>query len=251
MTNLALFLAKRQLGLKNHHIRETSGRKDGHFSLNKTLKGHFGCVNAVEFSRTGGFLASAGDDTRILLRKAEGHFYNRSATLKAKHGSNIFCLAFNRDASKLFSGGNDDQVIVHDLANDGFEPLDVYPHDDPVHGVSAHPELDPVFLSASSDGFVRLFDMRTGGSAAEFGNEPASSGFHSVQFNPADGRLLASASEMYGCQLWDVRNAKRAVLRYDDPLITGGNAPNLKVKFHALNDYSHKSFSRIKSARGS
>jgi DDB1- and CUL4-associated factor 5 len=32
-----------------------------------------------------------------------------------QHLSNIFCLSFNSDNTKIFSGGNDDTVIVHDL----------------------------------------------------------------------------------------------------------------------------------------
>lgn len=34
--------------------------------------------------------------------------------MKNHHYSNIFCLRFNNDHSKVFSGGNDDSVIVHD-----------------------------------------------------------------------------------------------------------------------------------------
>ena len=33
----------------------------------KDLLGHYGCVNSVEFSPDGNFLASGGDDKRILL----------------------------------------------------------------------------------------------------------------------------------------------------------------------------------------
>lgn len=32
-----------------------------------------------------------------------------------QHYSNIFCLSFNADNSRIFSGGNDDVVIVHDV----------------------------------------------------------------------------------------------------------------------------------------
>lgn len=34
--------------------------------------------------------------------------------MKNQHFSNIFCLSFNNDSTKIFSGGNDNAVIVHD-----------------------------------------------------------------------------------------------------------------------------------------
>lgn len=35
--------------------------------------------------------------------------------MKAQHVSNIFCLGYDSSKTKIFSAGNDDQVIVHDL----------------------------------------------------------------------------------------------------------------------------------------
>lgn len=36
-------------------------------------------------------------------------------SMKNQHYSNIFCLGFNNDSTKIFSGGNDEAVIVHDV----------------------------------------------------------------------------------------------------------------------------------------
>ena len=35
--------------------------------------------------------------------------------MQAEHGSNVFALALDSCNKKIFSAGNDDQVIVHDL----------------------------------------------------------------------------------------------------------------------------------------
>lgn len=35
--------------------------------------------------------------------------------MEKQHDSNIFCLGFNSDNTKIFSGGNDDMVVVHDV----------------------------------------------------------------------------------------------------------------------------------------
>jgi len=60
---------------------------------------------------------SGGDDRRILL-------WNLGQTLKGKgeprimqaeHSSNVFALAIASDNGRIYSGGNDDQVILHDM----------------------------------------------------------------------------------------------------------------------------------------
>ena len=81
--------------------------------------GHYGCVNAVEFSRLGGdFLASGGDDRRVLLWRVDEALWTQSIQPRpmiAEHHSNIFCIAFDNHDQTLLSGGNDEQVIVHDV----------------------------------------------------------------------------------------------------------------------------------------
>lgn len=36
-------------------------------------------------------------------------------SMKAQHNSNIFCLGSDSSNAKIFSAGNDERVIVHDL----------------------------------------------------------------------------------------------------------------------------------------
>lgn len=57
-----------------------------------------------------------GDDRRVLLWKLEEAMagIGEPLAMKNQHYSNIFCLSFNNDSTKIFSGGNDDAVIVHD-----------------------------------------------------------------------------------------------------------------------------------------
>ena len=64
----------------------------------KDLKAHFGCVNALAFSKNGKFLASGGDDRRILIwdmAKTLCDSKNRNKTLDGRHESNVFCIDFN------------------------------------------------------------------------------------------------------------------------------------------------------------
>ncbi len=72
--------------------------------------------------------------------------------------SNIFCLGFDNDGRRVYSGGNDEQVIVHDIET--LQPLDYFLHEEPVYSLSVHPENPDLFATACSDGRVLLFDMR-------------------------------------------------------------------------------------------
>ena len=36
-------------------------------------------------------------------------------SMKGEHHSNIFSVAFDSHNTKIYSGGNDDQVLVHDV----------------------------------------------------------------------------------------------------------------------------------------
>lgn len=69
-----------------------------------------------------------------------------------------FCLAFNSGNTKVFSGGNDEQVILHDVESS--ETLDVFAHEDAVYGLSVSPVNDNIFASSSDDGRVLIWDIR-------------------------------------------------------------------------------------------
>lgn len=184
----------------------------------KDLLGHFGCVNAIEFSNNGGnMLVSGGDDRRVLLWHMEKAIQSKTKPiqLKGEHHSNIFCLAFNSCNTKVFSGGNDEQVILHDVESG--ETLDVFTHDEAVYGLSVSPVNDNVFASSSDDGRVLIWDIRESQQGDPFCLAHYPSAFHSVMFNPVEPRLLATANSKEGVGLWDIRKPHTSLLRY------GGN----------------------------
>lgn len=61
-------------------------------------------------------MCTGGDDRRVLLWNIEEalHGVNQPTAMRAQHSSNIFCLGYDSKNTKIFSAGNDDQVIVHD-----------------------------------------------------------------------------------------------------------------------------------------
>ncbi len=59
-----------------------------------------------------------GDDKRVLLWHVSKDILsekNVPIAMKTQHNSNIFCLAWDNENQRIFSGGNDHQVIVHDV----------------------------------------------------------------------------------------------------------------------------------------
>ncbi|TRY91365.1 hypothetical protein DNTS_008521 [Danionella cerebrum] len=185
----------------------------------KDMLGHFGCVNAIEFSNNGGqWLVSGGDDRRVLLWHMEKAIHSRAKPIKLKgeHLSNIFCLAFDSTNKRVFSGGNDEQVILHDVERG--ETLNVFLHDDAVYGLSVSPVNDNVFASASDDGRVLIWDTREPPHGEPFCLANYPSAFHSVMFNPVEPRLLATANSKEGVGLWDIRKPHSSLLRYGGSL---------------------------------
>lgn len=215
------FLSRRMIGgqpqLKDDFQRR---RLDGCSSLyKKDMLGHFGCVNAIEFSNNGGqWLVSGGDDRRVLLWHMEKAMHSRAKPIKLKgeHLSNIFCLAFDSTNKRVFSGGNDEQVILHDVERG--DTLNVFLHDDAVYGLSVSPVNDNIFASSSDDGRVLIWDTREPPHGEPFCLANYPSAFHSVMFNPVEPRLLATANSKEGVGLWDIRKPRSSLLRYGGSL---------------------------------
>ena len=212
----------------------------GHSLYSRDLVGHFGCVNAVEFSPgSGTLLASGGDDRRVLVWDwnraidddatfrpgAEAAFLPHQI-MKGPHNSNIFCLAFTASRAQILSGGNDEQVLVHDVATKAL--LDVYPHEESIYGVSVHPETPSVFCTACSDGKVHLYDTRQPSSEDPVLMASHDYPFHAVVFNPADPRLLVTANQWAGLELYDVRKPTKVALEYGN---LGGRKTAMSVQF--------------------
>lgn len=176
------------------------------------LVSHYGCVNAIEFSNGGEFLISGGDDKRVLLWNIEKAIAKKSqpVAMEKEHQSNIFCLSFNNNNSKIFSGGNDDVVIVHDVATGSVS--DVFLHAKPVYGLSVDSTNDNILATAGEDGHVLLFDQRSSAVMMSLGKYRGP--FHAVQFHPQDGNFLVTANSKKGAAFWDIRKPQNPLIQY-------------------------------------
>jgi WD40 repeat protein len=62
---------------------------------------------------------------------------NVSTAMEGEHDSNVFCLDFDVGSRRVFSGGNDEKILVHDIATAKF--VNQYLLEEPVFGISCHP----------------------------------------------------------------------------------------------------------------
>ena len=80
----------------------------------KDLLGHSRYVETVEFSDDGTLLASGGLDKIVRLwpisNKAEAPI-----EMETSHDSVVYSLAFASDNRRLFSGGSDSKILIHDV----------------------------------------------------------------------------------------------------------------------------------------
>ncbi|XP_076442508.1 DDB1- and CUL4-associated factor 5-like [Babylonia areolata] len=180
----------------------------------RDLKAHYGCVNAIEFSNDGSYIVSGGDDRRVLLWNVEKALSDigEPVPMKGEHNSNIFCLAINKSNTKIYSGGNDEQVVLHDIESG--ETEDVFRHDEAVYGLSTDPNNETIFASACDDGRVLVYDTREPASSDPFVLAVYTSSMHAVMYNPAEPRLLATANAKEGVGLWDIRKPRSCLMRY-------------------------------------
>ncbi|KAA8893661.1 wd and tetratricopeptide repeat protein [Sphaerosporella brunnea] len=178
------------------------------------LRGHDGCINALQWSRDGSLLASGSDDTRVNIYKANAGF-SLNTQIETGHTQNIFSLKFMPHSSDrtIITAAGDTQVRVFDIEyapttyvslSDPLEQPETPPlnprrrrgfrgHQQPVPGkihtgakraYTSHTdrvkrlvtESSPhLFLTCSEDGTVRQFDLRQ---PSEFYTRPGA-GSHS------------------------------------------------------------------------
>lgn len=89
------------------------------FKYSVDLRGHYGCVNAINWSKKdGSLLCSGGDDKRVLLWRLFGALEgseNKPVAEYIGHHSNIFCTVFDNDNTHVISCANDAKVLCYDV----------------------------------------------------------------------------------------------------------------------------------------
>jgi len=197
----------------------------------KDLLGHFGCVNAVDFSRDGQWLVSGGDDRRVLLwnvNKVTRKGHTATHQMKTEHLSNIFCTIFDNETKHIFSAGNDEDVVRHDIER--AEAVGHYTHVEAVYCVALPNDGSNVFASAGECGAVFLWDVRTP-EEEQVCLAMSAGSFHGVAFNPYETQLIVTANHFDGVVLYDMRKPEVPLIKYG---VTGQRESAMFAKFNQL-----------------
>ncbi|CAH2245079.1 jg15917 [Pararge aegeria aegeria] len=215
LSNPLPYITKRECGLL-YDLRAEIFNKRLFAAKNlyrRDLVCHFGCVNAIEFSANGELLVSGGDDRRVMVWQFGQAILDKGKPepMKALHASNIFCLGITPDGNKIYSGGNDDIVIVHHV--ESTRPLEVLQHQRAVCSLSIDPFNDRVVATAGNDGRLLLFDTRQSVHESLVISRSRKA-FHGVMFHPQQTGIVVAANARDGVGLWDLRVPKHPVLRY-------------------------------------
>ncbi len=148
----------------------------------------------------------------LILTVLDGHPLDdnlpEGAIARFSPGASVFTVAYSSDGTLLASGGDDNAVILWDVATRSQREI-FTEHSDSVMSVVFSPN-SKILASASLDGFVRLWDI-----TSERGRRislPHNGWVKSVAFSP-NGKTLASGGgdESGTLMWWDVSKSQRIV----------------------------------------
>jgi WD40 repeat protein/beta-lactamase regulating signal transducer with metallopeptidase domain len=153
-------------------------------------------VLAVSYSPDGRSLASASEDSTIVIRDPS----SGSVRLRLEgHTDVVTCLAFSPDGSILASGGYDRTVRFWDVAT-GRPSATLQGHTQWIFALAFSPDGKSL-ASAGSDRTVRVWDVATAKAKGTLAGP--GSAIRALAFSP-DGKTLVSAGTDRVATLWDL-----------------------------------------------
>ncbi|ORE08472.1 hypothetical protein BCV72DRAFT_89196 [Rhizopus microsporus var. microsporus] len=93
-------------------------------TIEKTLEGHAGCINTLDWSSSGEFLLSGSDDTRLNIYNAYNNF-SLQCSIQSGHSANIFSAYFMPNTSDriIISGAGDSEIKFDDWLSLRITPM--------------------------------------------------------------------------------------------------------------------------------
>ncbi|GMS80164.1 hypothetical protein PENTCL1PPCAC_2339, partial [Pristionchus entomophagus] len=196
----------------------------------KDVIGHYGCINALEFSPNEEMVVSGGDDRRVCIWATDELLYNKSPKMRGKmarkHYSNIFALAFDPDSRVVYSAGNDYYFVSSDITSGA--QLFGMQGTHGVHDISVNMRSGEVLVTRCGGRDALYFhDPRTNRPTATItimADYRGRAQIYSAQFNPdPSSSLIGMCGEEFGVCFRDRRNLAKPLFSRD-PCEEGRNA---------------------------
>lgn len=161
--------------------------------LLKHLQGHTDKVYEVAFHPQGHWLATAGDDRRIIFWSLP----NGEKLVEWETPGKVRTLAISPDGEHLVSGGTDNNLTLWDVET-GKTLQTLKGHSDSVQGLAFSPD-GRLLTSGSADKTARIWDLKTGKTLHTLTGHTDS--LIEVVFHP-NGQILATSSDDRTIRLW-------------------------------------------------
>ncbi|KAL0479546.1 hypothetical protein AKO1_007771 [Acrasis kona] len=204
------------------------------------LVGHAGCVNTVSWNSGGTLIVSGSDDQKLKIWEPFSKKLIR--TIKTPHRGNIFCAKFmpGSNDQTIVSCAREPNIYVFDLSRPTNPLQQKYTcHSDVVHKLSIEPGSTSVFISCSSDGTARQFDirekdinhivadLRRARSTVGSFRRPSCIPLNSVDFNPVNPNYFIIGGDDPYIRLYDRRSSSTiCVQKYSPESIVNNYNPD-------------------------
>jgi len=171
---------------------------DANGALIHRLPGHQRSVFALVFSHDGRYLASAGEDCKVMVHEAA------SGRLIAEKGMEfdkfVYALAFSPDDTRLAIAIGEGTVVLRDIVSGRTEHVLKLSHTaaQRVMGLAYSPDGRSLAFGTQSDG-IQVWDPATGRRIREIKNHDEE--IFAVAYSP-DGRYLASGGRDRQVRIW-------------------------------------------------
>lgn len=199
------------MSINIYHFNTTNNEQP--VQLITQLKGHTRGINDICWSPDSRHLASASDDTTIIIWAPDREDTNdqtritkwRCALTLQGHSNYVFCVDWASTGGVLASGSFDESIRLWDVRGGGRCLRTIAAHADPITSVVFSPD-STVLASSSYDGLIRLWDGASGKCLKTMvgeENPPVSA----LKFSP-NGKYLLAASLDNGIKLWELHSGQ-------------------------------------------
>jgi WD40 repeat protein len=189
-----------------------SDRLIGSYSVTKTLSGHSGCVNSIEFSDDGSLLMTGSDDRSVCIYGAEDGTdgFGCRMRLQLRHDANIFNAVFLPSfPNKILSCALDGKTVLTELVtNDGSsEGRVLFSNASTLASkIACHPAWVQTAFVGYGDGDVVWLDLRENKPVDVFNPHQACvEEVNALAVHPSHPFLIAVGTNTHLVYLMDVR----------------------------------------------